>query len=365
MERKLVPLRRNARRLQKAFTGYSVSFPVLTRAISVLLTCIFALFILTTLLTSRASLSPQVMGSEREPSEKFAIVLFLCVWKRPLLTEFVLSYYSGIRGSLLVEHGIHLHIFVTGSDNTTTAHLATRYGAGHADHPNSPLGAKHNLGLRSLRDHFIQRARTSAISSNARLPDAVAIAGSDDLLNTAFFVHARVLMTRLVGRRHVVGLRDLYFFDLFTQRLVYTRGYREFRTPISGTLGCGRVFSWAMLETIEWDMWDSERERGLDQSAIRNVMKRVPLVGEISEAVAGREHGIVAVDVKTDAFEAGANIWKFDEVVAAVGKNGRLHMFEEQQAQTVLDTAFGTGFLDQSIAALRQAMMQHQQEQSP
>lgn len=301
------------------------------------LRAVFLLALLSALVSERQTAYAQV-DMESPP---FTIVLFMCVWKRPLLTDFVLSQYQKLKKPLL-QDGVELDIFIAGSDNATTPVLAKKYGASFAVHPNSPLGAKHDMGIQSLRSFY-----NDAVEKGARLqlPHAVAIVGSDDVINAAFFLRVRDLMQGQFPRQHVVGLRDIHFFDLKSRRLVYTSGYRSFKTPISGTLGCGRVLSWSILEALDWHVWDLERERGLDQSAIRNVLRRVPLVGEVSGAIAGRDSGIVAVDIKSDGFAAGANIWKFEQVVEAVGKNGRLHSFVDCDARETLGDAFGSEFL--------------------
>ncbi|KAI0567212.1 hypothetical protein FGB62_4g062 [Gracilaria domingensis] len=218
--------------------------------------------------------------------------------------------------------------------------MAEKYNAGYSIFPNSPLGAKHDKGLASLRDFYVNKSS----GQEEALPDAVTIFGSDDVVNKEFFLQVRDLLRRTPGV-HVVGLEDLYFHDLKTKRLVYTRGYKSFQVPISGTLGCGRVYSWAILEDLDWHLWDNDRERGLDQSAVRNVLNRFPLIGEVSVALFGAQQGIVAIDIKSDGYDTGTNIWRFDEVIAAVGKNGRLHDFEEKKGEIVLKEAFGDEFI--------------------
>ena len=299
---------------------------------------ILAVSCIASLLVTESYAKSSAGGTHASP---FSIVVFMCVWRRPLLTDFVLSQYSASK-KRLVKQGVLLDLFLTGSDNATTSALAQKYSASFAIHPNSPLGAKHNKGIQSMRSYYDDRRRRG---EQAAVPHAVAIVGSDDVINDKFFLQVRDLMHKRPPAQHVVGLRDIHFFDLKSRRLVYTRGYRSFTTPISGTLGCGRVLSWSILDALDWHVWDSERERGLDQSAIRNVMRRIPLVGEVSGAIAGRETGIVAVDIKSDAFATGANIWKFEQVVEAVGKNGRLHAFVDFDARAALTAAFGGEFM--------------------
>lgn len=295
-------------------------------------------------------------GDERAPS-LFVVVVYMCTWGRPLLTDFVLAHYDRLREPLAWE-GIRLDIFVTGSERDITEAHARKYNASYAIHPNSPLGAKHDKGLQSLRDFYVSRGRDGRIH---QLPDAVVIVGSDDVINAAFFSQMRHLMSGPPPIYHIVGLKDIHFFDLKSRRLVYTRGYRFYNTAISGTIGCGRAFSWPMLEAINWHLWDADREHGLDQSAIRNVMTRVPLVGEVSMAIDGRGVGVTAVDIKSDGFAAGANIWRFEQVVEAVGKNGRLHEFEDYDANSTLGAAFEPNFLT-GLENLRSQMVHLESE---
>ena len=72
-------------------------------------------------------------------------------------------------------------------------------------------------------------------------------------------------------------------------------------------------------------------------------------------AVAGKEHGIVAVDVQTNAYE-DANIWRLEQILAGVGKHGPLHEFDERDAETVLDNAFGNSFFIRDVQDIRRRM---------
>lgn len=298
-------------------------------------------------------LSITVRSAESKPV--FSIVLYICIWKRPLLTDFVLSHYNGLKQSLAGDD-ILLNLFIVGSDNISTVTTANRFSASFAVHPNKPLGAKHNMGIQSLHSHFMGKYEKQNRESS--VPDAVAVFGSDDIVNRAFFTSVRDLMVpKSGGRHHMVGLRDIFFYDLKNEQLVYTKGYRSFQSEVSGTLGCGRVYSWSLLEALDWEVWDSERNHGLDQSATRNVLKKVAMIEEVSVGVVGRERGIVAVDMKSDGYSSGTNIWRFQEVIEAVGRNGRFHDFEHEDGEVVLREAFGGSIIDE-LSVLRGKMVE-------
>lgn len=294
-----------------------------------------------------AATSVHAVGGNAVSSSPFVVVLYMCIWKRPLLTRFVLRHYVSLQKPLLEDHGIELRIFIAGSDNIETALLASTYNVDFVVVPNRPLGAKHNRGLRAIRDYY----REIGLS----VGDVVAISGSDDIINGHFFVHVKHLF--LEKHMHIVGLKDVHFMELNTTRLLYTKGYRSARNPVGDTVGCGRVFSWAILDTLDWTLWDWDRDSSLDQSSVRRILQSVPQIAEISTAIPGNDRGIVAIDIKTDAFEKGANIWRFDQIVAGSKNKGPLHTFEERDSKHVLEDTFGDEFFEQHILDLRERML--------
>ena len=272
----------------------------------------------------------------------FTVVVYTCLWQRPVLSDFVFGHYAGQRERLLREHNVALELYVVGSEGNHSASLAKKHSAGYVEHMNNPLGAKHNYGLSALKE---------------KIPhlDAVVVVGSDDVLNDRFFIRVRKLMTDPANKIHLVGLRDLFFYDIASERLAYTRGYRVVKTDVAAAIGLGRTFSRSVLDAMNWTLWDPERNRGLDQSAVRRLMRNIIGIDEVSIALVGREEGIFAMDIKTkDA--GGTNIWGFDAVIEAVGKNGRFYDFEEFDSKAELDRAFGADFVTK-IGKLKDQMM--------
>lgn len=282
----------------------------------------------------------------------YTIVIFMCIWKRPLVTQFVLNHFASLNETLLAS-GISVELFLVGSDTNATKLLADAVGAAYAIHPNNPVGRKHQLGLESLRAHYSTQVNTG---KRKHLPHAITIFGSDDVVPARYFF----LVRQHFGTRsfHVLGLRDVWFHDLSSRRLAYTPGYRSFESPLAGTVGCGRAFSWPFLDSVHWRLWDVDRDRGLDQSVVRNLFRANIFMPEISIAIIGRDVGVYAVDIKTDAYQnAGANVWAFDSVISAAGNSGRLLPFSEEIADVSFRTAFGKDF-SARLNKLRQDMEQ-------
>lgn len=319
---------------------------------------IFALFLLPTAISAdHQGLQQHSHGGTQSP---FTIVIFMCVWKRPLVTQFVLQHFASLNETLLAT-GISVELFLVGSDPNATHVLANAVDAAYAIHPNNPVGKKHQLGLQSLRNHYVDQVDTK---KRRQLPHAVTIFGSDDVVPARYFSLVREYFRPITephsGTRlfHVLGLRDVWFYDLRSRRLAYTPGYRSFASPLAGTVGCGRAFSWSFLDSVHWQLWDVDRDRGLDQSVVRNLFRANIFMSEISVAIMGRDFEVYAVDIKTDAYQnAGTNVWAFDSVISAVGRSGRLLPFSEEIGDVSLHTAFGEDFVAR-LNKLRQDMEQ-------
>mmetsp|Transcript_42548 Transcript_42548/g.166094 ORF Transcript_42548/g.166094 Transcript_42548/m.166094 type:complete len:299 (-) Transcript_42548:2067-2963(-) len=236
----------------------------------------------------------------------FHLAVLVLVWRRHELASLVLKQIA----SLNVE-GLHISTLVVGSEREASEKLALGYGMMYLEEDNSPLGKKHNAGLRKIRE----------IS-----PDAVTIIGSDDLVNAQYFISLKKAF--IEDRIHVWGLKDVYFFDLSSETLVYTAGYHTAYLEVSASVGLGRAYSRQVLEEIDWHLWDDERERGLDQSAVRRIIRKFPLISTISRSVSGKDAGILAVDVKTKGLEGGENIWSFEDIKKGSGKDRHLQELE-------------------------------------
>lgn len=291
-------------------------------------------------------------------SSYFSIVVFMCVWKRPIVTRFVLHHFASLNATLLPLR-ISLELFIVGSDPVATHELASSVNSAFVIHPNNPVGQKHQLGLQSLREHYVAQVRAQ---NRQRLPDVVAIFGSDDIVPAEYFSTVRQHFNPPVTAHqhtipmHVLGLRDVWFFDLRSGRLAYTPGYRSFSSPLAGTVGCGRAFSWSFLDSVQWKLWDVDRDRGLDQSVVRNLMRSNVFMPEVSVAISGRKIGVYAVDIKTDSFEnAGINVWSFETITTTAARSGRLLPFSRELANVSLPTAFGVNFTSK-LDALRKEM---------
>lgn len=180
------------------------------------------------------------------------LVLLTCVWKRPELTEVVLSYYRGVAKELSDQ--IELILFAVGSEGRNSRQLCERYGFYYVEHENLPLSDKWEFGLKN----------TQAFN-----PDAVITVGSDDLLSVSLFQH----YAKLLNQGYLFcGLSDGYFLDLANAgEMLYWKGYgglnseRGMPWRLNETLGMGRMYSRLLLEKIDYSLWHGKHvNKGLD-----------------------------------------------------------------------------------------------------
>jgi len=137
-------------------------------------------------------------------------------------------------------------------------------------HPNRPLGAKFQFGVRASR------------GGN---PDLLIITGSDDILGKDFVKNACQLVT---DGADFIGLKQWFIFH---EEVLHLYQYMPI-IPL-GT----RVYSRAMLEQLQWHLFDHKRDRLLDDYGFHEA-KRSGLKIEIIEDVMAA--GLNVVSIKGD-----------------------------------------------------------------
>lgn len=252
---------------------------------------------------------------------RLRISLLTCVWQRPELTDFVLGCYAALRDEL--KDGMELDLLAAGSEGAASRRRVERHGFRYVECGNRPLGRKWNVGLAALR------------SSS---PDAVAIVGSDDLLNARYF---ELVAAGLRRGYDLFGLMDLFYLDLRSETLVHWPGYHNVR--IGETVGLGRCLSRRLLDRFDWCLWEDDLDSALDRSMTSRVLPVVSQSGDFrSAAFRCREFGVSAIDVKSDV-----NIWSFAQMaevsdIEPVDAAGHFATYHRPEYLTALRT-LGTG----------------------
>lgn len=194
------------------------------------------------------------------------IAIVTALWKRPELSKIVLDYYA--------NNFPNISPLAVVSDDESAGVCA---GADwpFCYHDNQPLSQKFNYV-------FSQAKHLN--------PDAVIIIGSDDLLSPELIEYYQKNYSP--DADHILGLKDLYFYHAKRDWAIHHKGFIANKTKY--TIGCGRIFSRAVLDKLNWQPWGDENiNRGLDLTCSRRLEKLS--IGERQVTMA--ESGI-AVDIK-------------------------------------------------------------------
>lgn len=132
-----------------------------------------------------------------------------------------------------------------------------------------------------LRDlHFAGKLITYAVEKNSPLTmkwqkglgymkgfnlDALCLQGSDDLASVEYWQNGVDMVAQATAP---FGVRSCWMLDQSTGRMgFFTMGSPE--RPV----GCGRFYSRSILDAVEWTLWDTALERGLDGATEERLAK--------------------------------------------------------------------------------------------
>lgn len=141
--------------------------------------------------------------------------------------------------------------------------LCEKMGAIWVGHPNKPLGSKWNFGFIKAREYH---------------PDACLFVGSSDWVSDNWIAES----TKHLPFADMIGRADCYFLDIRNKdkidkyRLVYWSGYGD--NLFNGirkneTIGIGRILSRNILEKMNWQPFQKEKDNSMDWMMYQNVLK--------------------------------------------------------------------------------------------
>ena len=187
-------------------------------------------------------------------NQLFKITILTCVWKRPELTQCVLSYYQKLKEELKEEFEINL--LAIGSEGKKSKIACQNSGFDYVEYQNKPLSDKWEIGINECKKYE---------------SDAVIIVGSDDLLSreTIQFLSKKIKEGQLV-----VGLKDMYLYDSSLMKLYHWQGYendpKQSMNRGLESIGMGRCISRKLLEKLDYSIWkDMKIDKGLDGAMTR------------------------------------------------------------------------------------------------
>lgn len=238
------------------------------------------------------------------------IAIVTALYKRPEITQIVLSYFADLAAKS--EHQIGL--FCVGSEGDVSRSLAESNNWSYLEFPNFTDSPAHPLS---------QKFNALFSMTRGYDPDLLILVGSDDLVSPEIID----FYARTVGPNceQLIGLRDLYIHSAETKETVYFPGY-----PTPGdrqkTIGAGRCFSRRVLQLMDYRPWGDEKaNRGLDSVSSRRM--RYSGISELAYKMA--EMGGCAVDIK-DA-DTCLTSWDRFQNASKLSDNTELYRFFRAQ----------------------------------
>ena len=165
------------------------------------------------------------------------LALVTCIWNRHDLEKIVIDRFKEQSKRFGFE------LIVAGSEGKSSQEIAN--GCHYIEIENYPLGRKHNA--------LITKAKELDV-------DGVVLFGSDDIVSDSYF---EFLLKFTPEESNLIGLSDLYFYSTKTKEI----GLFKHWGMNKKTIGAGRFYSKAILEQMNWKLWEDEKNVGLDSSS--------------------------------------------------------------------------------------------------
>lgn len=215
------------------------------------------------------------------------IGILTCVWQRPQVFELFASSVN----QLQLPEGMEIIPLAVGSEGIRSQLLCEAKGFHYLEHPNQPLGAKFNAGMRWFKE-----------KDEEKNIDYVMILGSDDYVSPNLI---EAYLPHFTSQTDIIGLLDLYFLNIPTAQMVYFPGYQDHRT--GQTLGAGRCLSRQCLNLLQWTPWEDPINASLDHAMTQKLKTLMLHHAELTEShFSMKDSNIAVVDIKT-----GTNITPF------------------------------------------------------
>lgn len=174
------------------------------------------------------------LKSTNEPDSSSNIILVTCVYKRPILTKFVLEYLSKLNFSKIV---------VVYSLDIDYNNLKNIKNCDFYKFQNNPISLKWNHGINMAKKYN---------------PDAVMITGSDDLINPEYLK----IVKNLIYKEY-----DYIYNDNWIRMIVFNNEFffmSEKYIQRKDGIGSGKVISRKILNKCNWNIYNFNSPKGLD-----------------------------------------------------------------------------------------------------
>jgi hypothetical protein len=168
--------------------------------------------------------------------EKPIICLFVPIYKRLELVDYVFGYYNNLKKEL--SDLCELKLICVGSEGEKSKNIAIKHEFEYYEFPNNPLSEKFNYACMQCKKYN---------------PNAVVSIGSDDIISSNIFIEYINLINENID---FLGFLDI--FILTKNKLNYFEGYSKSSKRYLEPIGPGKFFSNKLINKLNWRPWDGK-----------------------------------------------------------------------------------------------------------
>ena len=198
-----------------------------------------------------------------------------CMWQRPEVFDI---YAEGINR---LRKKFDIMPLAVGSEGKVSEDLCRKHKFMYIEHYNRPLGKKFAEGLRCFKNTDV---------------DYVMIMGSDDLISDNLM---EAYMPHMENREQVIGILDIYYYDLSEGDLCYWPGFglKDIDKKREGEpMGMARCLSRELLDKMGWNVWNEKINKGLDWTMWQKIKGYDAKIATIKM----KDIGAFGVDLKSE-----------------------------------------------------------------
>lgn len=193
----------------------------------------------------------------KSKDKKPRLILLICIWKRPELTNFILNYYNKLKKEY--RERVEIIVICIGSEKNKSKFICEKNDCIYLEHPNEPLSRKWGFGFKAAIKYH---------------PDGVVTLGSDDLISKNTIER---YIKCIENNELFLGFYDVYFYSK-KHSLIHWDGYGYSAANggmpgrIGETIGAGRFYSKYLLHYLDYNLWgELNINNGLDLASSKKL----------------------------------------------------------------------------------------------
>lgn len=191
------------------------------------------------------------LNNKQDNFKKKKIVFLSCSYKRENVSKMFKNSLLKLQDKFSDNYDF-INIMID-SEGTNLDVFSNEINFKYFEYPNLPVSDKWSYGIQKLKNIDF---------------DYVFIIGSDNTIEDSVLEKYSNYIENGVD---IIGMTDMYVYSLEKDQLFYWGGYPKKHKRYGETIGLGRCFSKKLIDSMNYDLWDSGLNRGLDGNMTRKI----------------------------------------------------------------------------------------------